>query len=378
LSLSAGEIEFRDLTFAEGLAAAKEENKPVFIDCYTTWCGPCKWMSANIFTEESVANYYNENYICLKIDMEKGEGVDIAKKHSIRAYPTLLYLTGEGEKLLVSVGANREPQSYIDNGERAKDPNNNIPFYLANKDNNFEDPEFMSAYFKLMSEANMLNTDDVDRYFSALDFNEWLTDINWNILTSAPLAMDNSTFQKLLRNSEKIEEQRGKKALKFINDRIYQSLGQELYRAATDEEKEAYKTLKSDFAASEYIARDEVVFKLSMLEYQKIKDWEQWSETALNGVPKFYWDDASALNNVAWAAYENVKDNGLLTSALKWAKRAIELNEAHHIVDTYAHLLAATGNNDAALEQETRALELATAAGAATEAYENYIEELKD
>jgi thiol-disulfide isomerase/thioredoxin len=113
--LSASKIEFRNLSLAEGLAAAKEEGKPVFIDCYTTWCGPCKWMTANIFTDESVAEYYNENYICLKIDMEKGEGIDIAKNYSVRAYPTLLYLDDSGETLLVSVGANRDPQSYINN-----------------------------------------------------------------------------------------------------------------------------------------------------------------------------------------------------------------------------------------------------------------------
>lgn len=88
--LQAQKIEFRDISFKEGLQAAADEGKPVFIDCFTTWCGPCKWMSANIFTDPAVAEYYNENYICLKIDMEKGEGLDIAKNYKIRAYPTLL------------------------------------------------------------------------------------------------------------------------------------------------------------------------------------------------------------------------------------------------------------------------------------------------
>ena len=377
LSLSASKIEFRDLTFAEGLAMAKEENKPVFIDCYTTWCGPCKWMTANIFTEESVANYYNENYICLKIDMEKGEGIDIAKNYTIRAYPTLLYLNDNGEKLLVSVGANRDPQSYIDNGERAKDPEDNIPYFLANKEEHFEDPEFMSAYFQLMSTANMLNTEEVDRYFSMIAFQEWLSEENWSILMNAPMALDNSTFQKILANSESIKEEKGEKAIAFISNRVYQALGQKLYQASNDEDKDAFAASKAGFANSNYVDKDEVIFKLSLLEYQKNKNWDQWSETVLMGVKEFYWDDASALNNVAWAAYENVENKELLSSAVKWAKRAIELDEAHHIIDTYAHLLAATGNREAALEQEVRALKLASAAGASTEAYEDFIEELK-
>ena len=74
-------IEFQDITFDEALKASRTENKPIFMDCYAVWCGPCKWMSANIFTNNAVADYYNENYICVKFDMEKGEGIDIAKKY---------------------------------------------------------------------------------------------------------------------------------------------------------------------------------------------------------------------------------------------------------------------------------------------------------
>ena len=376
--LSAGGIEFRDLTFAEGLAAAEAEGKPVFIDCFTTWCGPCKWMSANIFTDQKVADYYNQNYICLKIDMEKGEGIDIAKNYTIRAYPTLLYLNEKGEKLLVSVGANRDPQSYIDNGDRAKDSKNNIPYFFANKDDNFGNPEFMASYFSLMSEANMLDATEVDRYFSTLPFDQWLEEINWNILMQAPLSFDNITFQTILEKSATVQEEKGDPAITFISGRVYQALGQKLYGARDDETKQVYLNTKADFAESNYVGKDEVVFKLSLLEYQKDENWGLWAETVAGGVKEYYWNDAAALNNVAWTAFENVEDKASLQSALKWAQRAVELSEAHHIIDTYAHLLAATGEKAAALEQEMRALEIAKADGASTDSYEEFIEELKN
>jgi len=376
-SLAAGEIEFRNLTFAEGLAAAKEEGKPVFIDCFTTWCGPCKWMSANIFTDQSVADYYNNNYVCLKIDMEKGEGIDIAKNYTIRAYPTLLYLDEKGDKLLVSVGANRDPQSYINNGKRALDPENNIPYFLANKDANFDNPAFMSSYFSLMSEANMVNSAEVDRYFSSIPFEQWLNDANWNILMESPLALENTTFQTILKNSAIVKEEKGPEALAFISDRIYQVLGQKLYRARDEDGKEAYLQAKANLAEGSYIAKDEVVFKLSILEYQKEENWDLWAQTVSNGVKEYYWNDANALNNVAWTAFEKVEDKTLLKSALQWAQRAVELTPAHHIIDTYAHLLAATGEKQAALEQEIRAFEMAKSEGASTDAYQEFIEELK-
>ncbi|MDZ7846006.1 MAG: thioredoxin family protein [Owenweeksia sp.] len=64
-------MESRHSSSNEALQAAEEEGKPIFMDCYTTWCGPCKWMSANIFTQQEVGDYYNENYVCVKFDMEK-------------------------------------------------------------------------------------------------------------------------------------------------------------------------------------------------------------------------------------------------------------------------------------------------------------------
>ena len=51
-------IEFQDITFDEALKASRTENKPIFMDCYAVWCGPCKWMSANIFTKNDFDLYY--------------------------------------------------------------------------------------------------------------------------------------------------------------------------------------------------------------------------------------------------------------------------------------------------------------------------------
>ena len=85
-------IEFDHLTFEEAKAKALEENKLIFIDAYTSWCGPCKRMAANVFTNEAVGAYFNENFINLKIDMEKGEGPAIGRKYRVAGYPTLLFV----------------------------------------------------------------------------------------------------------------------------------------------------------------------------------------------------------------------------------------------------------------------------------------------
>jgi thiol:disulfide interchange protein len=78
-------------------AKAKKENKLIFMDAYTSWCAPCRFMAANVFTDQSVGEYYNAHFVNLKVDMENGEGPDLSRRYSVMAYPTLLFIDGNGE-----------------------------------------------------------------------------------------------------------------------------------------------------------------------------------------------------------------------------------------------------------------------------------------
>ncbi len=92
-----GGIEFSHDNLAKLKTQATKENKLIFMDCYTTWCGPCKTLSSKVFPQKIIGDYFNKNFINSKMDMEKGEGVDIAKTYNIKAYPTMLFLNSEGK-----------------------------------------------------------------------------------------------------------------------------------------------------------------------------------------------------------------------------------------------------------------------------------------
>ena len=103
-------IAFRELSFSEALNMAKAENKLLFVDCFTTWCGPCRMLSKVVFKDSLVADYFNRHFINLKMDMEKGAGVDIKKKYEVRGYPTLLFLNSNGEVVHRLLGADEAPE----------------------------------------------------------------------------------------------------------------------------------------------------------------------------------------------------------------------------------------------------------------------------
>ena len=84
------QTNFEELSLPEAIEKAKEKGKMVFVDCYTSWCGPCKYMADKIFTQKEMGEYLNSRFVCVKYDMERGDGPDIAVKYNVAAYPTFL------------------------------------------------------------------------------------------------------------------------------------------------------------------------------------------------------------------------------------------------------------------------------------------------
>lgn len=93
------EITFTNGTYAEVLAKAKAENKVIMIDFYTDWCKWCVELDNKVYTNSDVADFANAKQINWKIDAEKGEGVDLAKKFNVSGYPTVIFVDTDGEEI---------------------------------------------------------------------------------------------------------------------------------------------------------------------------------------------------------------------------------------------------------------------------------------
>ena len=67
-------IEFMDNEpWSKVLQRAKEQNRLIFMDCYTVWCGPCKGLAQDVFPQKQVGDFFNAHFVNVKYDMEKGD-----------------------------------------------------------------------------------------------------------------------------------------------------------------------------------------------------------------------------------------------------------------------------------------------------------------
>lgn len=98
------QINFIENSWTEALKQASVNHKYIFVDAYATWCGPCKMLKSTTFKNNKAAAFFNNNFVNVAIDMEKGQGPKLASQWQVQAYPTLFIFDSAGKPVLYAVG----------------------------------------------------------------------------------------------------------------------------------------------------------------------------------------------------------------------------------------------------------------------------------
>lgn len=356
LSAQNRSIEFNHKNWDEVLAKAKKENKTIFMDCYTTWCGPCKWMAANIFTNDTVADFYNSNFINVKFDMEKGIGKDLAKQYGIKAYPTMLYINGDGEQVHRICGS-RPVDAFVNEGKNAMDPNKQLASLAKTFDAGNTSPQFAFSYFKMLDEGCSEFDASVDKYFAGQKDADLGSNANWLILYKYANNMDSKPFQYLEANREQLSKLHTADSVEGKINRVYQR------RMNMEKDKSKVEEVKARFKKAGTKDAEKIILLTDMSVYLRQQDWKNYSTHALTYMEKYNDLSAADLNGVAWTFYEHVDDKTMLAKAAEWAKRAVEQNDISAFNDTHAAVLYKLGKKEEAKTAALKAIELAKKKG---------------
>jgi thioredoxin-related protein len=86
---------YRDVD--SGFAAGKDAHKLVLVDVYTDWCGYCKKLDEDTFTDPSLINYLNQKFVCVKANAEDHEaGQRLGRQYKVHGFPTALIFDEKG------------------------------------------------------------------------------------------------------------------------------------------------------------------------------------------------------------------------------------------------------------------------------------------
>jgi thiol-disulfide isomerase/thioredoxin len=349
------EIRFEQGTWAQILEKAQIENKLIFLDAYAEWCGPCKWMAKNTFTDPEVAKFYNMNFVNAKIDMEKGEGVELAKKFTVRAYPTLLYISPDEAIAHRTCGA-ATPDVFLSMGETALNTDANMASYIEKYVSGVRDAEFIYNYARVVYNACLPPDEIVVNYLSEIPENDLKAESNWKIIKDYLNDYDSQPFQYLMNNKEEFAKIYTKES---VEEKIFSVYKTGLFSYEAKNDLKGLTELKSKIRETGNPDAEKIILTAELNSYERKKQWDKYADAAEIYAKKYVWNDPNALNNLGWSFFENIENRESLEKALTWVERSIEIEEDYYNTDTYAALHYKLGNKAEAQKAAERAIAIA-------------------
>lgn len=267
-------------TFQQILAQAKAEGKPVFIDCYTSWCGPCKQMATKVFPQKEAGDYFNSKFVCWKVDMEKGEGPELAKKYDVAAYPTFLIVNSDGSLRATQVGS-APLEQFIKTIDGLLNEEKGLPWYLQQFKEGNRDEAFLKDYMDLLDSRYLFNEKkQVTNVLLEGKTAQQIVDDNalFNLFITTRYDVDDELFLEIYRLRATVQEKYGDKAVQTLDKAWKQGA-----RMIMEFEGREFK----DFDADKFQA-----YKQKMQAYN-VPDIEQIEDATLTSVANYRKDYAT-------------------------------------------------------------------------------------
>jgi thioredoxin-related protein len=242
--LNAQSVNFINGKWEEAREKAKSENKYLFVDCYTEWCGWCKILDKNTFSNAKVAELMNANFVSVKIDMEKDYGINLAMKYRVNAFPTGLIFNSKGQ-LVYRILGYQDAEPFITTVSKAMNQSDqhNLQGISTNVDLDF--PQFYKDIFagngKRKWPGQKTVADFLDRQTDL--FNE----ITWSVIAICNAGEKYEQF--FLDNSGKYSTLFGSEADDKVNSILYGRLNKAIQKKGnalfTECLNDVYKYLSS-------------------------------------------------------------------------------------------------------------------------------------
>jgi len=370
------------ITWQKLIDKAKAANKFIFVDCYATWCLPCKKMDQEVYPLNIIGDKINERFISIKVQMDTGKNDNsdikltypiaryLEKNYIITALPTYLFFDFNGNPIHKEVGS-FTAEKFLNVISDALDSSRQI-YALVRRANEGRLPfAEMIILAKRLSGSkygeNKLAGQVARKYFTdflyKLPENEFFTKTNLDVFSKFRRAIrsEDKMFQYFLVNSEKVDSLSGLGA-GFAKGIVEYVINEEEIQPNLD--KANKKTGSPDWAGMDKNITKKygkayatiTIINAKVRWYSFKKEWGPYVNSLesqvdlLGDLTKVYW---LQLNSAAWKMFEHSNNRQQLEKALTWSEMAIKNQQKDTslkspeykipLFDTYANLLYKLG-----------------------------------
>lgn len=380
------------LNWEEVKAKAKAENKYIFVDCYATWCGPCKQMDKDVYPYPFVGEAVNEKFISVKIQMDStmndSENVkqyyatakDFVRKYSIVGFPTYLFFSPKGEIVHKAMGF-QKPSDFIGLVKDVQIPERQLYTQIKACRDGKMDVNIIPTFIQRLKDggdktvAEELARQYMKNYMEVLPEAKFATKNNiWLILNYQPMLRSDDRIYAMSLNRpnviDSIFNDPGLADNLITNILFYDVILPEFDKAKKVKQVPNWKSLKKLLSQkSDNKHADKIILEAEHSWYIKAKNWDMACEYVIK---KFQQKDLKniskeqlsfELNQVAWTLFEYSFSKKQLENGLRWINEALALDESNlkpdaGRMDTKANLLYKLGRKEEAIALQEKAISL--------------------
>ena len=391
------------LSWQQILTKAKTENKYIFVDAYTTWCAPCRYMSQNIFPMKEVGDYMNAHFINIRFQLDTTKNDEEAIKavyqdahnimwaYKISSFPTYLFFRTDGHIVHRSSDASTDPNAFLDKAKDALDPDKQYytlldQYHSGKRDSaimrnlalaalKFGDEvearkiayEFIKTVHSVYTKDNLEFIGKISTDSKSIGFNLWLSHTKEINGVMFPDYAERKVMNIIMDEDSDVQRAN----IKAVEGLKYLGMmgGQPFYDTPKPEEVlkqprppdwgKMYSGINRKYGA--YYA-DRITKWIKITYYKRRLLWNKYNNATI-AYAKTYREtlDPSQLNEFAWNIFIYSIDKEQLQAAAEWMK-SILINDddnLHLYLDTYANILYKLNDKADAITLEHRAIAIA-------------------
>jgi thioredoxin-related protein len=389
---------FAQVHFEQGISwrqiqeKARKEQKYIFVDCYATWCGPCKLMDQQVYSDSAIGKFANPLFISVKVQMDstKNDNESVrtwyANAHllmadnKVTAFPTFLFFSPNG-KLLHKYAGYQEPMYFLRQMLNVEDPNLQ-EYVLLERFRKGELPN--ASVFDLIIGLQKASDNDAvkevvqeysHKYLLKLPNDLLFTKDNIGLMGKYLENSNDKVFELFYKNEDAIDIATYKgNADRIISriimkENIYPKLWSDVQKKNRLNSKPDWNIIY-DLIEKKYNKHyaEETLINAKIEWYKQLKDWQELIAAETEKIEKYAIDSSghlisSWIEPVNTINYEYIflhsADKSVLMKAATWAKMVVDNKpDDPDYIDTYANLLYKAGEKAKALQWENKAVTL--------------------